>query len=81
MAVEIAKSVAVLHGFKDGVIVHNDIQLRQWLRTREGRLKLGHFNRAKVLDWNVKKQQYCKFSNGAAFGNVRFALSSYRSSS
>jgi hypothetical protein len=80
MAVEMAESIAVLHGFKDGVIVHNDIQLRQWLRTREGRLKLGDFNRAKVLDWNLEKQQYCKFSNGAAFGNVRFALSSYRSS-
>jgi serine/threonine protein kinase len=80
MAVEMAESIAVLHGFKDGVIVHNDIQLRQWMRTREGRLKLGDFNRAKVLDWNLKKQQYCKFSNGAAFGNVRFALSSYRSS-
>ena len=29
MAVEMAESIAVLHGFKDGVIVHNDIQLRQ----------------------------------------------------
>jgi hypothetical protein len=80
MVMEMAESIAVLHDFKDGVIVHNDIQLRQWLRTREGTLKLGDFNRAKVLDWNFKKQQYCKFSNGAAFGNVRFALSSYRSS-
>jgi thiamine kinase-like enzyme len=44
MAVEMAESIAILHGFKDGVIVHNDIQLRQWLRTREGRLKLGDFN-------------------------------------
>jgi serine/threonine protein kinase len=80
MAVEMAESIAVLHGFKDGVIVHNDIQLRQWLRTREGRLKLGDFNRAKFPDWNDEKENYCKFNNGVAFGNVRFALSSYPSS-
>jgi serine/threonine protein kinase len=70
MALEMAESIAVLHGYADGVIVHDDIQLRQWLRTREGRLKLGDFNRANMLSWDAKKGEYCKYSNGAAFGNV-----------
>jgi hypothetical protein len=70
-ALEMAESIAVLHGFGDGAIVHDDIQLQQWLRARDGSLKLGDFNRAAILDWNVKEQRYCKFNNGAAFGNVR----------
>jgi len=35
-ALEMAESIAVLHGFTDGVIVHDDIQLQQWLRARDG---------------------------------------------
>lgn len=69
-ALAMAESIAVLHGNKDGVIVHNDIQLQQWLRTNEGILKLGDFNRASIPDWNIKENSYCKYSTGAAFGNV-----------
>jgi hypothetical protein len=71
MALEMAESIAVMHGFEGGVIVHDDIQLCQWLRTREGKLKLGDFNRAVIRLWNVEKQEYCKHNNGLGYGNVR----------
>jgi hypothetical protein len=71
-ALEMAESIAVLHGFADGVIVHDDIQLQQWLRAADGTLKLGDFNRATILDWNDKEKRYCKYSNGETFGNVSY---------
>ena len=70
MALEMAESIAVLHGYEGSVIIHNDIQLQQWLRTEEGTLKLGDFNRATIPDWDIKKNRYCEYSTGAAFGNV-----------
>ena len=70
MALEMAESLAKLHGFKGGAIVHADVQLSQWLRTRSGRLKLGDFNVARILDWNEREQKYCTFSTGTVFGNV-----------
>jgi hypothetical protein len=69
-ALEMAESLAVVHGFQYGVIVHDDVQLQQWLRAADGRLKLGDFNRATIMNWNGKEDRYCKYSNGAAFGNV-----------
>jgi hypothetical protein len=71
MALAMAESIAALHGYHDGVIVHDDIQLRQWLQTKDGILKLGDFNRAYVLDWNDSTQAYCSYNNGQAFGNNR----------
>jgi len=70
-ALAMAESIAVLHGYEHGVIVHNDVQLQQWLRTSDGDLKLGDFNRATIPDWNVKEKRYCKYNTGASFGNVR----------
>lgn len=78
-----AESLAVLHGFKDGVIVHNDVQPCQWLeRYRSSHedstihidskhLVLGDFNRASILRWNEEKQSYCKYRTGEAFGTYR----------
>jgi serine/threonine protein kinase len=71
IALAMAESLAVLHGFKDGIIVHDDVQLCQWLRTRDNRLVLGDFNRAEVMDWNDEKQEYCMYNNGFAYGNYR----------
>jgi hypothetical protein len=70
MALDMAESIAVLHGYSGGVIVHDDIQLQQWLRSADGTLKLGDFNRATILEWNDKEKHYCKYSNGETFGNV-----------
>lgn len=71
MALEMAMSLAEMHGFKGGVIVHDDVQLCQWLRTRNGTLKLGDFNRAEIMDYNEEKGEYCRYNNGHSYGNYR----------
>ena len=70
-ALDMAESIADLHGFEDGDIVHDDVQPCQWLRTPDGHLKLGDFNRATIMQWDVVNGEYCKFNNGAAFANYR----------
>ena len=70
MALGMAESIAVMHGFEGGVIVHNDVQPCQWLRTKLGQLVLGDFNRAEIMEWNDEKQEYCKYNIGYAYGNV-----------
>ncbi len=50
--------------------VHDDVQLCQWLRTRDGRLKLGDFNRAEIMDYDENKKKYCRYENGGVFGTV-----------
>lgn len=66
-----AEAIADLHGFKDGVIVHGDIQLSQYLFSRDGQLKLNDFNRAEVLLWDTKKRDYCRYRVGLSYGNLR----------
>lgn len=61
LALEMAETIAELHGYEGGVIVHDDVQPCQWMRAKDGTLKLGDFNRAQVMDWNEENQQYCKF--------------------
>ena len=70
IALEMAETLADLHGFKDGVIVHDDVQLCQFLRSKDGVLKLNDFNRAEVMLWHDQDQDYCKYQNGRVFGNV-----------
>ena len=70
LALEMAEAIAELHGFKDGVIVHDDIQLCQFLRSKDGTLKLNDFNRAELMLWDENNQEYCKYNNGLAYGNV-----------
>ncbi len=70
-ALEMAESIADLHGFEDGIIVHDDVQMCQWLRVPDGRLKLGDFNRATIMQWDLLKGEYCKFNNGPAMANYR----------
>ena len=50
--------------------VHDDVQLCQWLKKDDGTLKLGDFNRAEVMEYNTKKERYCKYVNGESYGNV-----------
>lgn len=47
-SLDMAESVALLHNHKRGVIVHDDIQLSQFLISEDGHLKGGDFNRAEV---------------------------------
>ena len=70
-ALEMAESIADLHGFEDGVIVHDDVQLCQWMTKDDGKLKLGDFNRATIMTWDEINGEYCKFNNGGSFGNYR----------
>ena len=70
-ALEMAESLAELHGFPDGVIVHDDVQPCQWLRTADGHLKLGDFNRATIMQWDMVKGGYCRFNNGQAYAQYR----------
>jgi serine/threonine protein kinase len=65
MALDMAESIADLHGFEGGVIVHGDIKVdHQWLRARNGKIKLNDFNLGHILDWNPIKQRYCNFDGG-----------------
>jgi hypothetical protein len=48
-----------------------DIQLCQWLQTKDGKLKLGDFNRAEIPLFDLQKQEYCTYNNGHAYGNYR----------
>jgi len=70
-ALDMAEAIADLHGFPDGVIVHDDIQICQFLVTPDGRLKLNDFNRAEIMLWDEKNQKYCKYNNGLVYGNFR----------
>jgi hypothetical protein len=71
MALAMAESIADLHGYAGGVIVHDDIQPCQWLKSKDGVLKLGDFNRAEIMDYNEKKKEYCPYNNGRGYGNYR----------
>jgi hypothetical protein len=70
IALNMAQSLTVLHGYEGGLIIHDDVQLCQWLRRRDNKLLLGDFNRAEIVDWNDEKGEYCKHNNGFAYGNV-----------
>jgi serine/threonine protein kinase len=71
LALQMAEAIADLHGFKNGVIVHGDIQLCQYLFNRDGQLKLNDFNRAELMLWDTEKQEYCRFKSGLVYGNYR----------
>lgn len=70
-ALHMAEALADLHGYKNGVIVHQDIQLSQFLLTKDKtRIKLNDFNRAEFMLWDDQAQEYCQYSPGSAHGNV-----------
>jgi serine/threonine protein kinase len=70
IALSMAKSIADLHGFSDGLIIHDDVQLCQWLKKKDGAVVLGDFNRAEIPEFNQEKGKYCKYRNGQGFGSV-----------
>ena len=71
MALQMAESLADLHGYKDGVIVHDDVQLAQYLFAPDGRLILNDFNRAEFMLFDEQKGKYCKYTNGKGAGDYR----------
>jgi serine/threonine protein kinase len=77
IALDMSKSIADLHGFSGGKILHGDIHPVQWLRSRvDGKLKLNDFNNAEILDLNrhpadVNDTFYCKAERGIWGGSFR----------
>jgi len=69
-ALDMAEAVLLLHSFPDGVIVHDDIQLSQFLLAADGSLKLNDFNRAEIMLYNEKDQEYCGYRNNPGRGDV-----------
>jgi hypothetical protein len=62
IAIALAESIALLHGFPLGVIAHDDISLDQWmLSSHDRRVILNDFNNCHPLEWNAQKQKYCRF--------------------
>lgn len=73
LALSMVQPVAALHNYKDGIIIHDDIQLSQFLWTDETKtsVKLNDFNRAEVMTWDEEYKEYCKFRNGRGGGDWR----------
>lgn len=69
-ALEVAESVAVMHGFPGGVIVHDDLKPGQILMSADGHAKLNDFNRAEIMLWDSKGEDYCRYGNGEGNGRV-----------
>ena len=67
-----ADSLAALHNFEGGVIVHDDVQLSQFLYTSNDKthIKLNDFNRAEFMLWDDEKEEYCRYQNGKGHGSV-----------
>lgn len=77
MALVMAEAIADLHGYEGGVIVHDDIKLKQWLMhdpRSQVHAKLGDFNRAEMMEWNEENQTYCTYANGEVWGIVSYVL-------
>ena len=79
IALDLAYPLHDLHYYHNGsaIIVHDDIQLGQYLFSFENEFKLNDFNRAEVMFFNEKKQNYCTFSNGKVYGKVRFCYDQF----
>ena len=59
IALEMAESLADIHGYKGGEIVHEDVYPEQWLVARDGAVKLNDFNNAGISLWDDATQTYC----------------------
>lgn len=70
IALDMAESLADLHGFKGGPIIHADTHIEQWLLAPDGSVKLNDFNNAKEPRWNGYKGSYC-VSRGTYGGTYR----------
>lgn len=69
-ALQMAMAVEALHSHTGGVIVHDDIQLSQFLLHVDGTLKLNDFNRAEIMRFDPITGTYCRYQNGRGPGVV-----------
>jgi serine/threonine protein kinase len=73
---QMAEALADLHGNPNGVIVHQDMQLSQFLWTADkSRVKLNDFNRAEYMLWDDEEKEYCRYHEGLGNGNVCILIS------
>lgn len=74
IALEMAKCLAVMHGYEGGPIVNVDVQVGQFFRGRDGMIKIVDFNRAEPLMYDTQNKKYCKWTNGEPTdGQVSYA--------
>jgi serine/threonine protein kinase len=59
IALEMAESLADIHGFEGGQVIHCDTHIEQWLLAHDGSVKLNDFNNAVVSQWNEDEGMYC----------------------
>jgi serine/threonine protein kinase len=69
-ALAMFEATSLLHAYPGGVMVHDDIQLTQFLIV-DGSLKLNDFNRAEIMLFNEKDQEYCRYRNDPGQGDWR----------
>jgi serine/threonine protein kinase len=62
IALEMAESLADIHGFEGGLIVHADVHLEQWLLAPGGNVKLNDFGDAYEALWDGQRKNYCFFN-------------------
>jgi hypothetical protein len=71
IALDMAESIADLHSYPGGVIVHGDITPGQFLyNSDKSHIILNDFNRAEWMSWDDKKKDYCRHTSGPGKGNV-----------
>ena len=73
LALEMVEALNALHTEMDAIIVHDDVDLGQflWADHQMREIKLNDFNRAEVMLWDEVNNQFCKYKNGAGGGWVR----------
>ena len=77
-ALHMAEAIADLHGYSNGVIVHQDVQLSQFLMNKDmTRVKLNDFNRGEFMLFDEENKEYCKYGQGKGHGNVRDLCDKY----
>jgi len=59
IALEMAEALADIHGFQEGLIMHADVHIDQWLIAPDGSVKLNDFGDAFPATWNQNKNKYC----------------------
>ena len=60
ISLDMAESLADLHGYEGGPIIHADTHIEQWLIAPDGSIQLNDFNNAREPLWNAQKREYCE---------------------
>ena len=68
ISLEMAESLASMHGHPGGQTVHCDTHIEQWLLDSRGQARLNDFNNAWIMDWNTETHDYCLRS--ATYGGI-----------